>query len=222
MIADVMSLSSNAAPGATLTSMTPKRRIRRKPEDAEREILDAAEELLKVIRFRDLTVDAVAAAANMRRSNFYNYFKDRNELVMRLVDRIAGEMFAATRNWLENENPDRVAALRQGLRDVVRIWSRHADVLAAMDEASYHDEVAQRYFRGGVVQEYIDQIAKLIRLEKRRGLTTVANPNEVARALILLNVNYMTERISIDNARPDAVASVLTAIWMATLYPDAA
>ena len=24
-----------------------------------------------------------------------------------------------------------------------------------------HDEVAQRYYRGGVVQEYIDQIAKL-------------------------------------------------------------
>ena len=149
--------------------MTAKRRIRRKPEDAEREILDAAEALLKEIRFRDLTVDAVAAAANMRRSNFYNYFKDRNELVMRLVDRIAGEMFAATRFWLENENPDRVAALRQGLRDVARIWSRHADVLAAMNEASHHDEAAQRYFRGGVVQQYIDQIAKLIRQREAPG-----------------------------------------------------
>jgi len=112
MIVDVMPLSSTSAPGATLTSMTSKRRIRRKPEDAEREILDAAEALLKQIRFRDLTVDAVAAAANMRRSNFYNYFKDRNELVVRLVDRIGGEMFAATRLWLESENPDRVAALR--------------------------------------------------------------------------------------------------------------
>jgi AcrR family transcriptional regulator len=221
MTADVMSLSSTAEPGATLTSMTPKRRIRRKPEDAEREILDAAEALLKEIRFRDLTVDAVAAAANMQRSNFYNYFKDRNELVMRLVDRIGGEMFAATRSWLESEDPDRVAALRQGLRDVVRIWSRHADVLAAMDEASYHDEAAQRYYRGGVVQQYIDQIAKLIRQEKRQGLTNVANPNEIARALVLLNVNYMTERVSMDHARPDAVASVLTGIWTATLYPGA-
>ncbi|MDT5139778.1 MAG: TetR/AcrR family transcriptional regulator, ethionamide resistance regulator, partial [Mycobacterium sp.] len=149
--------------------MTAKPRIRRKPEDAERAILDATETLLKEIRFRDLTVDAVAAAANMRRSNFYNYFKDRNELIMRLVDRIGDEMFAATRLWLESEDPDRVAALRQGLRDVVRIWSRHAVVLAAINEASYHDEAAQRYYRGGVVQRYIDQIAKLIRREKRQG-----------------------------------------------------
>jgi AcrR family transcriptional regulator len=221
MTVDAVPLGSTTARGATLTSMTPKRRIRRKPEDAEREILDAAEALLKETRFRDLTVDAVAAAANMRRSNFYNYFKDRNELVMRLVDRIGDEMFAATRLWLESENPDRVAALRQGLRDVVRIWSRHADVLAAMNEASYHDEVAQRYYRGGVVQEYIDQIAKLLRREKRQGLTKVANVNEVARALILLNVNYMTERVTMDTARPEAVASVLAEIWVATLYPDA-
>lgn len=200
--------------------MTAKRRIRRKPEDAERAILDATETLLKEIRFRDLTVDAVAAAANMRRSNFYNYFKDRNELIMRLVDRIGGEMFAATRQWLESEDPDRVAALRQGLRDVVRIWSRHADVLAAINEASYHDEAAQKYYRGGVIQQFIDQIATLIRREKRQGLTTVANPNEVARALTLLNVNYMTERITMDHARPEAVASVLASIWVATLYPD--
>lgn len=77
-------------------------------------------------------------------------------------------------------------------------------------------------FRGGVVQQYIDQIAKLIRDEKRQGLTNVANPNEVARALTLLNVNYMTERVTTDHARPDAVASVLAGIWIATLYPDAA
>ena len=200
--------------------MTPSKRIRRRPEDAEREILDAAEALLKEIRFRDLTVDTVTAAARMKRSNFYHYFKDRNELVMRLVDRIAGEMFESTRPWLESENPDRVAALRQGLRDVVRIWSQHAEVLAAMNEASHQDEAAQRYFRGGVVQEYIDEIAKLIRREKRLGLTNVTKPAEVARALILLNVNYMTERVTLDHVKPDAVADVLIQIWVGAIYPD--
>ena len=201
--------------------MTAKRRIRRKPEDAEREILNAAEALLKEIHFRDLTVDAVTAAANMRRSNFYNYFKDRNELVMRLVDRVVGEVFDAGRPWLESENPNRVAAVRQGLLDVVLIWSRHADVLAAMNAASHHDEVAQQYFRDGIVQEYIDQIAKLIRREKRQGLTNVTSPAEVARALILLTINYMTERVTTDHARPEAVTSVLAEIWVGALYPGA-
>ena len=222
MNVDVVSLSSITAPGATLTSMTAKRRIRRKPEDAERAILDAAETLLKEIRFRDLTVDAVAAAANMRRSNFYNYFKDRNELVMRLVDRIAGEMFAATRLLARKREP------RSRRRTAARVARCRPDLEPARRRAGgderglHHDEAAQRYFRGGVVQQYIDQIAKLIRREKRQGLTKVANPNEVARALILLNVNYMTERVTMDHARPEAVASVLAQIWVATLYPDAA
>jgi hypothetical protein len=67
----------------------------------------------------------------------------------------------------------------------------------------------------------IDQIAKLIRREKRQGLTKAASPAEVARALILLTVNYMTERVTMDHARPEAVTSVLAEIWGATLYPGA-
>ncbi|WP_372791498.1 TetR/AcrR family transcriptional regulator [Paraconexibacter sp.] len=195
--------------------------MRRKPEVAEQEILDAAEALLSEVRFRDLTVDDVMARTAMKRSNFYTYFNDRNELVMRLVDRIAGEMFAATEPWLSGENPDRVAALRQGLRAVVRIWSQHAAVLAAMNEASHHDEVAQQFFRGGIVQEYIDRITLLLRREKRDGITAVRNPGETARALILLNVNYMTERVTGEGARPESVATALEGIWIPVLYPSA-
>jgi AcrR family transcriptional regulator len=52
----------------------PPRRIRRKPQDAEREILEAAELFLRDHDFRDLTVEAVMAGTGMRRSAFYNYF----------------------------------------------------------------------------------------------------------------------------------------------------
>jgi hypothetical protein len=31
----------------------------------------------------------------------------------------------------------------------------------------------------------------------------------------------MTERVTIDHARPETVASVLAQIWIAALYPDA-
>ena len=48
---------------------SPKRkRIRRKPEQAEREILDTAEEFLRDHDFRELTIDEVMAATGMVRS----------------------------------------------------------------------------------------------------------------------------------------------------------
>ena len=201
--------------------MKAERRVRRKPEVAEREILDAAEGLLKEVQFRDLTVDEVMAKTGMQRSNFYTYFADRNELVMRLVDRIAGGMFASTATWVEGEGEDRRAALRQALWSVVRIWSEHAAVLGAMNEAAYHDEVAQRYFRGGIVQDYIDAVAAQLRREKRAGLTQVRSPAETALALITLNVNYMSERLRGDGARPENIAAVLEEIWLAVIYPQA-
>jgi AcrR family transcriptional regulator len=201
--------------------VTTQKRVRRTPEAARREILDAAEDLLKDMRFRDLEVDEVMARTGMKRSTFYNYFSDRNELVMRLVERIADEMFAATADWLDGRNEDRVEAVRQGLREVARIWSQHAAVLSAMNEASYHDEAAQHYFRGGVVQAYIDRVAARLRREKKAGLTRVRNPAETARALMLLNINYMTERLRTDGAKPENVAAVLEDVWLAVLYPDA-
>lgn len=200
--------------------MTPTKRVRRKPEVAEQEILDAAEGLLEEVQFRDLTVDAVMAKTGMRRSNFYTYFDDRNALVMRLVDRIAGEMFAATAPWTDGEDDDRPAALRHALRATVQIWNEHAVILSAMNEAAYHDEAAQRYFRDGIMQEYIDRIAMMLRREKRAGLTQIRNPAEIARALILLNVNYLTERLPDDGARPASIAAILEDVWLGAIYPD--
>ena len=47
-----------------------RKRIRRKPEHAEREILDTAEEFLRDDDFRELTVDEVMAPTGMVRSAF--------------------------------------------------------------------------------------------------------------------------------------------------------
>lgn len=193
------------------------KRLRRKPEDAQREILDAAEALLAQIEFRDLTVEAVMERTAMQRSNFYNYFADRNELVMALVARVADEMFAGTADWLDAEGGDRREAARQGLRTVVRVWGEHAHVLRAMNEASYHDDAARRFFREGIVQDYIDRVARGLRREKRAGLTKISNPDETAEALLLLNVNYLSERLGNDDSTA-SVARVLEEIWIATLY----
>ena len=39
---------------------------------------------------------------DMRRSSFYNYFADRNALVMRLLQRIENDMMEVARPWLDD------------------------------------------------------------------------------------------------------------------------
>jgi len=195
----------------------PAKRIRRTPEAAEAEILDAAEEILTEMPFRDLTVEHVMERTGMKRSNFYNYFSDRNDLVMGLVRRIEAENRAGTTGWIEAESDDPVEAARAGLLSTVQVWRKHAHVLRAVNEAAAFDEAAQRFFRQGLVEQYIVDISTRLRRDRDAGTTSIEDPDEVARALLLMNVNYLSEALN-GGISDEVAARVLQRIWIATLY----
>ena len=56
------------------------RRRRRGRRDSEREILEAAERVLRERPFRELTVDDLMAATSQSRTAFYRHFTDRQDL----------------------------------------------------------------------------------------------------------------------------------------------
>ena len=206
---------------ATRTTKVPKHlRVRRNPEDGEREILDAAEEVLRELDFRDLTVDGVMGRTGMVRSAFYTYFESRNDLAMRLLQRIEAEMMAASATWLEQPLDDPVAGIDAGLLEVAETYARHGHVLRAIHEASYHDREVELYYRGGLIQNFIDAVAARIRAENEAGRADVDDPEAVARALLLLNSNLFVERLGgSDSDSPEAVAATLALIWRRTIYP---
>ena len=58
------------------------------PEVAEGEIIAAAEALLRERPFRELTVDEVMRRTDLSRPSFYVYFRDRHQLVLRVVEHL--------------------------------------------------------------------------------------------------------------------------------------
>lgn len=206
---------------ATRTAKVPAHlRVRRTPEMGEREILDAAEEILKETDFRDLTVDAVMGRTGMVRSAFYNYFESRNELVVKLLDRVEAEMMRVSQAWLEESADDPIGSIEDALRAVAEIYAQHGHLLRAIHEASYHDHEVERYYRRGFLQNFIDAVSSRLEQEKASGRTTIDDPSETARALLALNTDYLVERIGAgsDHDSPRAVASTLTEIWVRTIY----
>lgn len=200
-----------------------RRRIRRTPEQAEREILDTAEDFLREHDFRELTVDAVMARTGMVRSAFYNYFRDRNELVLRLLQRIEGEMMEAAASWLAepSDKDDAIAAMRDGFRQIASVYARHGHLARAIHEASYHDREVQGYYRDGVIENFIGVVARRLRQERRAGRTSVRRPEEIARALVLMNVNVFFERTGGFRAeKPAAVARTLQEVWIRAIYNE--
>ena len=207
---------------ATTSSPTKPRRIRRRPHDARREILDAAEVLLAERPFLELSVDDLMASTSMTRSSFYHYFRSLDEVAIALMRRVQGEMMEATAPWLRVDyDGDPALGLEQGIRASAEVFARHGLVLSAIHEASFRYEAVQREWRDGVLEDWIGAVAAQVRAQRDRGLTRVADAEEIARALLLMNTAVLVERLGKQPPdQPDAVADTLAEIWIGALFPE--
>jgi len=207
---------------ATGSSLIKPRRIRRRPHDARREILDAAEVLLAERPFLELSVDDLMARTSMTRSSFYHYFRSLDEVAIALMRRVQGEMMEATAPWLRVDyDGDPAVGLEQGIRASAEVFARHGVVLSAIHEASFRYEAVQREWRDGVLEDWIGAVAAQLRAQRQRGLTRVEDAEEIARALLLMNTAVLVERLGKQPPdQPEAVADTLAEIWIGALFPE--
>jgi AcrR family transcriptional regulator len=190
------------------------RRRRRTPAEAEREILESAERFLRKRPLRELTIDEVMAGTGLSRPAFYVYFRDRHDLVLRLIGEIGGELFEMADRWLKGGD------MRAAVDGVVAVYSRHGPVLRAISDAAVDDpDVEQAYH--GLVQRFIDATADHIRTEQRNGRAEGMTARRTAAALVWMNERYLSMCLGGGNTkqlRPREVADTLHQIWTRTLY----
>lgn len=188
-------------------------RTRRSPQQAEQEILDAAERLLATRPFRALSVPDLMAEAGLGRSSFWVYFRDRGDLARKLLARAEGEMYAAAGVWLDADGQP-LDDLRSALRGVVEAYARRGPVLRAVADAASQDEDVELVYRWGVLESFISAVASRLEREVTAGRLQVAAPAELARALIMMNERYLADTLG-RSTQPSAevVTSVLHHIW---------
>jgi len=203
-------------PLALQSENKPKRR-RRRPDEAEAEILDATERFLWKHPFRELNVMDLMDQTGLKRSSFYHYFNDRHDLIVKLVDRLAQELTKLNEIWMMGVT-DPVADLRTGYEGIGRFWVQHGPVLRAIADAATQDplvEKAHRAFR----DRFIRGSAERIRADMARGLIAPLNADATAEALIMMSEAVLNEKLG-DGANRDwrPVIDALATIWQRALY----
>jgi AcrR family transcriptional regulator len=191
------------------------RRRRRSPAEAEREILGAAERFLRERPLRELTIDEVMATTGLSRPAFYVYFRDRHDLVLRLISEIGSELFEMADKWLKGGD------LRAGVEGVVAVYAKHGPVLRAISDAAVDDPDVEAAYHG-LVQRFIDATADHIRAEQRGGRAEGMTARRTAAALVWMNERYLSMCLGGGNStrqlKPREVADTLHQIWTRTLY----
>ena len=199
--------------------MTGGRRRRRTPEVAEREIIAAAEGLLRERPFRELTVDEVMRRTELSRPSFYVYFRDRHHLVLRLVERLHAEMAEIAAHWYQGDGPGDVL-VREALAGIVEVFERDGAVLHALSDAAADDPEVE-LAHSAIMASFVDATANHIEAEVEAGSMLPLDAWETARALSLMNERYLVNALGrAPSVAPAVVVETLATIWTRTLYGE--
>ena len=201
-------------------------RRRRRPEEAERAILAAARAFLEERPFREMTVEGVMVRTGLSRPAFYAYFRDRYEVVTRLLEGIGGLLFALDWRWLSGGEggEDAREVLVEALRAGSGTFVEYGPVLRAIADAAGYDARVEQVYRYGLIERLTKAVAARISRDVKAGVSPAdLDPEETARALVLMTERYLLDAFGHPERRPSeeesmAVFATLEGIWVRTLY----
>jgi AcrR family transcriptional regulator len=198
-------------------SVPARRRRRRTPEEAEREIISAAESFLRERPFRELTVDEVMRRTDLSRPSFYVYFRDRHHLVLRVVEHLGAELFTMGDRWLAGTGQGPELA-RSALDGIVAVYVEHGPVMRALADAASDDHEVEAAYNA-LVQRLIDATSRHIEDEIAAGRIRKLDAYETAKALVWMNERYLTLSLGHEPATSqETVSDTLARIWNRVLY----
>ena len=204
--------------GRKTTHTEPERTRRRrpKPDAAEAEILSAAEDFLRELPVWELTVDSLMARTGLARPSFYEYFRDRSYLIVKLTERLGAQNRAIADRWLAGHESH--SDLRKSIRDLAELYASEGHLCGLCRMPLAATEYSKLAI-GGYWIVLIAAIARKVRTEMEAAVATVTDAREVATALVLMNERYLAVKLG---RRPQVktkiVAETLTAIWLRVLY----
>ncbi|WP_229072899.1 TetR/AcrR family transcriptional regulator [Actinoplanes sp. DH11] len=145
-----------------------RRRGPSKGDRREQAILATARELLARKPLAEITIDELAAGAEISRSSFYFYFDSKLAVVVALLHGLTGELMAGSGPWLDGTGPDE-DALRRSLTGLAELWRSHGRLLAgALAAAPGCPPIAA--WRAGLRDAHVSRLAARIERDRAAGL----------------------------------------------------
>ena len=188
-----------------------------KRAQVERDVLLAVDTMLQEgERWTDLSIERIATTAGISRTAFYFYFKDKREVLMRLLQDVGQEVYEQSA-WLNGTAEGRETIVI-AMRGVHAIYQEHGALLQAVVEVSAVDETVSAVFQGvldALVHAAMDRMVEV----EASGEASPVHPTEAtARALVGMTERaFYTWRLrgeQVTEAHVDALAE----IWVRAVY----
>jgi AcrR family transcriptional regulator len=181
---------------------------------SEAAFLDATTALLaEGNAYGDLGIETISQRAGFSRATFYAYFSDKRDLLFKLGERAAQELYTQAGEWLESGGE---GDIREMLDSVLEIFGRHRVVLGALVETATYDPVVARLWRD-LHNRFIDVAHARIQRENPE----LSSDEAEGRAFALV---WMTERSCYEHhvaprVSDEGLVAALEVFWHTAVSP---
>ena len=205
--------------GAEKTVMTPPTANSTTPHRAEvkAQIVAALAALLeRETRWADVTVDAIAEEAGIKRTLFYNYFKDRGEVLAELGLAVRDALLGISSDWVSTTlSPEE---LKQDLIRYIEVQQKHSQISRAMRDAS-PSEGAVRELWESLPRTMIPLTAdRIIKARSEGSAPPGPDPYLLAFCLILMTARVTFECLFNNPSTLEPVLQTAQAVWQMSIY----
>jgi AcrR family transcriptional regulator len=172
----------------------------------ENRILSAVEELLKGgTTCTELGVERIAAAGGLSRSTFHLYFRDKVDVLLRVIASVKAGVFEAGAVWHPNE--DGLDGLARTYESMIKHYREHAALLAAIDEVAAYEPVVREAWLADQ-DRFIDRTADLLVEEQEAGRTqSTIDAVRAATMIVRSGAQIAALHVATSDAADDAVVA---------------
>jgi len=177
-------------------------------------LLNAAAELFSEQGYLDTTVGQIAERAGVALGTFYQYFRDRADIITTLVRTVVVDVLKVDRRW----DPSRGrAGLRRAITPFIRTYAATANFQYVWEEVT-HIQPDMAELRRETSRMFTDGIERSLREGAAAGLVRDdLDPAAAARALAAMVDRYCYLTYVFDppetKPSPDETAELLTTLW---------
>ena len=191
---------------------TPKRAA------VQADVLRATEELLAGgASWSELGVERIAGGAGISRTAFYFYFRDKRELLMRLTEDVAEQLYAEADRWYSGDG-DPEEEMREALHKIGALYEQHSPLLRVIVEVSTYDDEVARFWRE-ILGRFIEASRARIELEQSAGKAPPSPALATAFALCWMTERTFYQWLMQDSPFPrDEAVEALVGVWMRGVY----
>ncbi len=200
---------------------THKAEIRQTRQQSRERIIAAATELIRRTPYAALTVDDVMREAGAGRTIFYRHFDDLSDLLMRAGREAFEGLFQAEQALRTAQLAGQPDIVRAAIEPAVAVFQQHGPLLRAIAEAAASGDEQIAAGQQAMFERFDELVADVLRSSPRMAGRSPEDLAETARALNLLNVNYLRDAFGREpRVSGETAVRTLTAIWAPLLEDE--